>query len=295
MAPHTPTEAGAAVPPGPSRAPAPVSPVTPVPPASRRTRVALVAGEEGRPRLELATGLLAPRVVRVAGSQAEVALVATTATLLGGDEVRLDVKVGPGTWLDLRDVAGTVAYHGRGRACRVDVWLRVAPGATLTWAGEPLVVSGGADVTRTLDVDVAAGGRLLLRDTVALGRTGESGGDLRCTTATTVAGRPALVEQLRLGPSARSRPGVLGDARVVDTVTALGWQPMANPAVPGADVYTLEQGGVVARVLAGEAHESGLRTLWDQWRAQLEVGDGPAPGDGRGRCDGRGRGGEPSL
>ena len=66
---------------------------------------------------------------------------------------------------------------------------------------------------------------------------------------------------------------------------------MATPAVPGADVYTLEQGGVVARVLAGEAHESGLRTLWDRWRAQLEAGDGPAPGDGRGggRGDGRGR------
>lgn len=247
-------------------------------PASRRTRIALVAGEDGRPRLDLATGLLAPRVVRVTGSRVEVALVATTATLLGGDEVRLDVQVGTGTRLDLRDVAGTVAYHGRGRPCSVDVRLRVAEGATLTWAGEPLVVSGGADVTRTLDVDVAAGGRLLLRDTVALGRSGEEGGDLRCTTTASVDGLPAVVEELRLASSARSRPGVLGGARVVDTVTALGWRPMATPAVPGAEVYTLEQGGVVARLLAGEAHESGLRTLWDRWRAQLEAGGGRGGG-----------------
>ncbi|MFC8501117.1 urease accessory protein UreD [Pedococcus sp. NPDC057267] len=234
-----------------------------------------MALDAGRARLDLATGLLAPRVVRVTGCRAEVALVATTATLLGGDEVRLDVEVGTGTWLDLRDVAGTVAYHGRGRACRVDVRLTVAPGGTLTWAGEPLVVSGGAVVTRTLDVDVAAGGRLLLRDTVALGRSGEAGGDLRCTTTACVDGRPALVEELRLGPSARSQPGVLGGARVVDTVTALGWRPTGAPDVPSADVYVLERGGTVARVLAGEAHQSRLRDLWDHWGAQLEASDEP--------------------
>jgi len=240
---------------------------------ARRTRVAVVVGGDGRPSLDLATGLLTPRVVRVTGSRAEVALVATTATLLGGDEVRLDVDVGTGTWLDLCDVAGTVAYHGRGRGCRVDVRLHVATGGTLTWAGEPLVVSGGAGVTRTLEMDVAAGGRLLLRDTVTLGRSGEAGGDLWCTTTASVGGRPALIERMELGSSARTLPGVLGDARVVDTLTALGWQPMATSAAPGADVYTLEHGGAVARVLSGDAHESGLRALWDLWRAQLETGD----------------------
>ena len=277
MAPRTPTEAGPPV----GGDPAPGATVEP-----RRTRVALVS-DAGRPRLDLATGLLAPRVVRVTGSRAEVALVATTATLLGGDEVRLDVEVGTGTWLDLRDVAGTVAYHGRGLPCRVDVRLRVAPGATLTWAGEPLVVSGGADVSRTLDVDVATGGRLLLRDTVALGRSGETGGELRCTTAAAVDGRPALVEELRLGSSARSRPGVLGEARVVDTVTALGWRPTDAPALLGADVYVLEHGGTVARVLAGEAHESRLPALWEVWRGQLEAGDGRRSpgGDGPGTGD----------
>ena len=48
------------------------------------------------------------------------ALLATTATLLGGDTLRLAVEVGPGLRLDLRDVAGTVAYHGRGLGCVVD-------------------------------------------------------------------------------------------------------------------------------------------------------------------------------
>ena len=287
MAPRTPTETGHAV----GGDPAPGAAVTP-----RHTRVAVVAGADGRARLDLATGLLAPRVVRVTGSRAEVALVATTATLLGGDQVGLEVEVGTGTWLDLRDVAGTVAYHGRGRPCRVDVRLRVAPGATLIWAGEPLVVSGGADVTRTLDVDVAAGGRLLLRDTVALGRSGETGGDLRCTTTASVDGRPALVEELRLGSFARSWPGVLGHARVVDTVTALGWQPTAAPDIFGADLYVLEHGGALARVLAGEAHESRLRALGDVWRDELEANDGRGRSDGRGPGDGLGRGGdEPSL
>jgi urease accessory protein len=45
-----------------------------------------------------------------------IGLLATTALLLGGDEVELNVAVGAGTRLDLFDIAGTVAYHGRGRA-----------------------------------------------------------------------------------------------------------------------------------------------------------------------------------
>ena len=43
------------------------------------------------------------------------------------------------------DVAGTVAYDGRGVGARWDVTVSVAAGATLSWHGEPLVVSDGAE------------------------------------------------------------------------------------------------------------------------------------------------------
>lgn len=220
--------------------------------------------QDGRSRLVLAAGLVTPRVVRHEGTTAEVALVATTASLLGGDTLRLAVEVGPGLRLDLRDVAGTVAYHGRGLGCVVDASLRVHEGATLTWAGEPLVVADGSAVTRHLGAQVDDGGRLLLRDRVALGRSGEHGGCLDCHTTMTYAGRPALVEHLEV--RAGLGPGALGDARVVDTVTALGWRP--DPA-PDHPAYLLHEPGSVARELVRHAHDSRLTAVWGAWRAQL--------------------------
>jgi urease accessory protein len=212
----------------------------------------------------LAAGLVTPRVVRHDAAHAEVALLATTATLLGGDTLRLVVQVGPGLRLDLRDVAGTVAYHGRGLGCVVDVALRVHAGATLTWAGEPLVVADGSAVTRHLRADVAEGGRLLLRDRVALGRSGQDGGRLDCHTTLAYAGRPALVEHLEL--RAGLGPGALGTARVVDTLTALGWRP---GAMAGHAAYRLHEPGSVARELLDEAHASGLPAVWAAWGAEL--------------------------
>ena len=125
---------------------------------------------------------------------------------------------------------------------------------------EPLVVADGSTVTRHLRADVRAGGRLLLRDRVALGRSGQDGGRLDCHTTLTYAGRPALVEHLEV--RAGLGPGALGTARVVDTVTALGWRP--DP-VPGHPAYLLHEPGCVARELLDEAHTSGLRTVWRAW------------------------------
>lgn len=220
--------------------------------------------DEGRSRLVLAGGLVTPRVVRQDDSGAQVALLATTASLLGGDTLRLAVEVGPGQRLALSDVAGTVAYHGRGLGCTVEVTLRVHDGATLTWAGEPLVVTDGSTVTRHLRADVADGGRLLLRDRVALGRSGQEGGRLDCHTTLRYAGRPALVEHLEV--RAGLGPGALGDARVVDTVTAVGWRP--DP-VPGHAAYRLHEPGAVARELVGQAHRSTLSAVWADWFDRL--------------------------
>jgi urease accessory protein len=229
----------------------------------RTARVALWP-QDGHCRLELATGLVAPRVIRHGPTAAEVSLIATTATLLGGDILRLVVEVGPALRLDLRDVAGTVAYHGRGLGCRVEVSLRVHEGATLTWASEPLVVADGAEVTRHLRVAVADGGRLLLRDQVALGRSGQEGGRLDCHTTMTYAGRPALVEHLEVRSGLGA--GALGDARVVDSVTSLGWRP-ETPA--GHAAYQLHEPGALSRQLLTQSHTSTQPALWDDWSAQL--------------------------
>ncbi|KNX39143.1 hypothetical protein VV01_02720 [Luteipulveratus halotolerans] len=225
----------------------------------------VTAGPDGtRARVTLSSGLLAPRLLNADVGCASVALVATSATLLAGDHVRVAVTVGAGVRLDLRDVAGTVAYDGRGAEALWDMTIRVDQGASLVWHGEPLVVSSGARVRRSLDAQVAEGGRLLLRDTVSLGRTGEAPGSLVCRTRMTYAGRPAYVEELTLDAESVGMPGMLAGHRVIDTVTVLG-RRLDPLAAGGPAVLRLDQPGAIARDLVHDAHRSTAARAWHAW------------------------------
>ncbi len=231
------------------------------------TEVAVSAGPaHGHPTLVLRSGLLAPRLVASSRGVVRVALVGTTATLLAGDVVDLRIRVGAGQRLELEDVAATVAYDGRGRGAQWAVTIVVEPAATLVWHGEPMVVADGADVARSLRVDVASGGRALIRDVVVLGRHGERGGSLRCSTAIWHDGAPLLVEDLDLTSDPcglRELPGVVGPYRVIETVICIA-DPI--PAVPVDDATTavleLAGPGMVARRLGVSAHRSPLDTTW---------------------------------
>jgi urease accessory protein len=208
-------------------------------------------------RVTLAGGLLRPQRVADGPEGPRVGLVATTALLLGGDEVDLAVELGPGATLDLFDVAGTVAYHGRGRPAAWRTTLSLADGAHLTYAGQPFVVSDGADVTRVLRVNLASAARLRLRETLVLGRDGQAGGRVRSRTELTVGGVEAWREDTDLDPDGiRDRPGLLGGRRVVDTVLTVG---RPAPAAPPAVTYTLLGGvGAVTRYLGTELADSPL-------------------------------------
>ena len=237
-----------------------------------RTTIA-VDRVDGRHVARLTQGLLRPQLVGSSPDRCRIGLLATTALLLGGDVVELAVRVGPGARLDLFDVAGTVAYHGRGRPSGWHVALEVAEGAALSYGGEPFVVADGADVTRRVDVALAADAVAVLRDTVVLGRSGQVGGRLRSTTRLRVDDRAVLAEDQLLDPDhLRGAPGLLGPHRVLDTVTRLG--PVdAGPTPSGATTYALVGGaGTVARWLGGSLAASPLHAV--------PVGVAPAPGGG---------------
>jgi urease accessory protein len=205
-----------------------------------------VTRQQDRHRLDLVGGLLRPQVVRDRPDCVRIGLVATTALLLGGDEVELEVRVGRDASLELFDVAGTVAYHGRGRSAWWRVTIVLETGACLDYYGAPFVVSDGADVVRTLDLSLDATASLRLRETVVLGRSGQLGGRLRNRTAVTVGGQLALLEDQLFDPSGiRNSPGMLGSHRVIDTVIALG------PNAKGSDERSLLPGGPVRFGLVG--------------------------------------------
>jgi urease accessory protein len=227
----------------------------------------------GRVRTRLEGGALSPRLLRSDASGAAVAVVATGALLLGGDHVDVEVEVGEGASLEIVETAGTVAYDAGGEPSSWAVRVRLGAGARLTWEGLSFVVADGADVLRSTDVELGDGARALLREVLVLGRTGETGGALRARTSVRQAGAELLVEDLDLGPTARTAPGVLGRARVVDTVLALGWRPgpAGDPSARGTR-FDLDGAGALARLLGTAAHSASLSPWWSAWSA----GMGPA-------------------
>jgi urease accessory protein len=212
-----------------------------------------------RHRVWLSGGLLRAQRVADGPGGPRVGLVATTALLLGGDQVELSVEVGPGARLELFDVAGTVAYHGRGRPAGWRTTVTLAESADLGYAGQPLVVSDGAEVTRTLQVDLAASAGLRLRDTLVLGRSGQAGGRVRAETLLRVDETDVWREDTDLDPSGvRDRPGMLGGHRVVDSMLTVG---RPAPDRPPATAYALLGGvGTLTRWLGPELAASPLQT-----------------------------------
>ncbi len=190
-----------------------------------------------------------------------IGLLATTALLLGGDEVEIEVSVGEGMRLDLFDIAGTVAYNGRGRPAAWHVRIELADGAKLRYRGEPFVMADGADVRRTLRVELAGTAGLGLRETLILGRAGELGGRLRSETRLRIADLDVWVEDQLLDPDGdRRRPGMLGDRRVLDSMIMVGTETVAAPR--GAVGYALVDGrGSIVRYLGTELAASPVPQL----------------------------------
>jgi len=216
---------------------------------------------DGRYVCDLRAGLLRPQQLVGPAAVCRIGLVATTALLLGGDEVTLSVRVGPGAVLELTDIAGTVAYDGAGRGSRWSVDVQVAAGGVLIWSGEPLVVADGADVVRDTRLDLAETATVLARDTVVLGRAGQVGGYLRVQTRVDVDGRTVLLEDLRLDPMGRRRPGILGVNRVIDSILAVG--PRRDGTQASAPTYRLVGGvGELTRFLGTGLSESPLVDAW---------------------------------
>lgn len=209
---------------------------------------------------------LAPRPLRPAADGLHIALVGTRAGLLAGDALTLHLTVGPGARLHLLEPAGLVAYDHRGGTSAWRAVIDIAEGGELTWDARPFVISAGADVARSMDITMAAGARMLWRETLVLGRSGERGGSVRATTRATYDGLDLLVEDLDLrDPDVRELPGILGANRVIGAVTALGATPGGPPhpyrtdlAGPGAQVRLLDT--------VAPAVEAELSAVWESWR-----------------------------
>ncbi len=224
----------------------------------------------GRARVTLVGDQLAARVLDVTATGARVALVATTALLLAGDEIEIEVQVGPGAHLEIVDTAGTVAYNAGGVSSSWTVRITVADGGSLIWAGEPFVVADGAAVTRNTTIELGEGAAACLRETLILGRTGEIGGALRSRLSVTGPEGPTLIEELDLSdPDLRGLPGILGPGRTLDSVMLFGLvAPPVTSLSPG-DRFDLDAAGTLTRSLPATLAASTMPAVLTACRAAL--------------------------
>lgn len=223
-----------------------------------------IAVTDGHTRLR--HGLLRAQASPSRNGWVRLGLLSTTALLLGGDTVELEITVGEGARLDLYDVAGTVAYHGRGQASAWHTRITVGAGGCLLWSGEPFVVADGADVARSLEVEAGAEATVLVRETLVLGRSGELGGRLHNQLSVSRCGEPVLREDQLLDPAGvRRLPGLLGGQRIVDSVLGVGAEPA--PELAAARSFGLVGGaGWVRRYLGTELAASPLNAGWTELR-----------------------------
>jgi urease accessory protein len=148
----------------------------------------------------------------------------------------------------------------RGGSARWGVAVEVDDGGELVWRAEPFVVATGAVVDREVEIRLHGSGAAVLREVLVLGRVREVGGVVRQRLRATASGRPLLAEDLALD-GAHPRVGVIGDHRVVDSVTALGRR--AGPVTPdGAHRLELDGPGTVVRYLGAQTHTSPLESFW---------------------------------
>lgn len=138
------------------------------------------------------------------GGPAQVHLVGTAAGPMGGDEVTVRIRVGQGARLVVAGVAASVVLPGRDQvrsALRLDV--EAGAGAELCCTLPPVVVTGRAEHEATTVVRLAGDARLVLSESVRLGRHEEPGGWWRGRTDVTRDGAPLLRQTTTLGQEVR--------------------------------------------------------------------------------------------
>ncbi|WP_447005452.1 urease accessory protein UreD [Saccharothrix isguenensis] len=197
-------------------------------------------------------------------------LVSAVTAPLGGDDLELHVRVGPGASLELRGVAATLALPGHrpGRS-RALVHVELAGGASLAYLPEPTVVTARARHEAVLVARMAEGARLRTREILVLGRVNERSGSLDTTLDVRrdgpgangsvvngpVVNGPVVKQTTRIGtPEVDESPAGLAGRRVLGT-ELLCWGDDLPGAVSGDwwSLVPLANGGSLTTAVADDA------------------------------------------
>ncbi|WP_420968523.1 urease accessory protein UreD [Bradyrhizobium sp. B120] len=94
----------------------------------------------------------------------------TAGGIAGGDRFEIAISAGEGARLTLTTAAAEKVYRAPGAAARLDIALKVADGAHLSWLPQETILFDRARIHRGFDIDLAEGASLLLCEIVVFGR-----------------------------------------------------------------------------------------------------------------------------
>ncbi|MDP1865948.1 urease accessory protein UreD [Bradyrhizobium sp.] len=94
----------------------------------------------------------------------------TAGGIAGGDRFDIDIAVGEGSSLAVTTAAAEKIYRAQGPAAEVNITLKVAAGAHMSWLPQETILFDRARVTRRIDIDLAERASLLLCEIVVFGR-----------------------------------------------------------------------------------------------------------------------------
>lgn len=94
----------------------------------------------------------------------------TAGGIAGGDRFDIDIAVGEGSSLAVTTAAAEKVYRAQGPAAEVNITLKAASGAHLSWLPQETILFDRARVFRRIDIDLAEGASLLLCEIVVFGR-----------------------------------------------------------------------------------------------------------------------------
>ena len=95
----------------------------------------------------------------------------TAGGIAGGDRFEIDIAAGEGASLAVTTAAAEKVYRAQGPAAEVNIALKAADGARLSWLPQETILFDRARVSRRIDIDLAEGASLLLCEIVVFGRT----------------------------------------------------------------------------------------------------------------------------
>jgi urease accessory protein len=152
----------------------------------------------------------------------------TSGGVVGGDRLRTDIALGHGAEALITSQAAEKVYRSAGPTAAIETRLRVADHAWLDWLPQETILFDGARLERRLELDIAAGGRILAGEILVFGRLarGETltSGVLRDGWRIRHAGRPVFADVLRFDrPAAQlAAPFGFAGARALATLVYVG-------------------------------------------------------------------------